>query len=72
MKIKLIKEWRHALKMLSVQLSLLGTTMSSTYAVMYDQLKESVSPQTMACLTVVVFVLSIVARVIDQGLADKE
>jgi hypothetical protein len=70
MKLKLIPEWRKALHMFSIQLNLIGTTMSSVYAAMYDKLSATVTPKTMACLTIGVFVASALARLIEQELKE--
>lgn len=69
---KLIHNWKRSLKFFSVQMNLLGTALSTGYATMYDKLKESVSPATMALVTGAVFVLGVVARVIDQDLKEHD
>lgn len=72
MKIRLVPNWRSALKMVSVQCGILGATLSTTYVSMYDHLKDNVSPTTMATITGVVFGLSVAGRLIDQGLSAME
>lgn len=72
MKVKLVPEWRRALRMFSVQMNLLGTGLSTVYATMYDKLKESVTPKVVMYITITVFVLSVLARLIDQDLKALE
>lgn len=72
MKLKLVTNWRSALRMLSVQLNLIGTAVTSTYVLMYDQLKDAVEPTMMGKIVVAVFILSILGRLVDQGLAASE
>lgn len=71
MNIKLIEGWTKAYKMLSVQGNIIGGTIASTYVMMYDQLKEHVAPTTMGKIVVGMFVLNILLRLIDQGIASK-
>jgi hypothetical protein len=66
----LIDEWRAAWKFLSVQANVLGVAISSSYAVMYDQLKETVPPTVVATITGVVFVLGIIGRLTVQKTPD--
>ena len=56
---KLIDEWRTAWKFLSVQANVLGGAMASAYATFYPQLKDTISPAAMGCLTGAVFVLQL-------------
>lgn len=67
---RLIDEWRSAIKLFSVQANLIGAGMATTYASMYPQLRESIPPQWMAGLTAAVFVAGIVCRVISQQPKD--
>lgn len=69
---KLIHNWKRALRFFSVQMNLLGTALSTGYATMYDKLKETVSPATMAVITGAVFVLGVLARVIDQDMKEDD
>ena len=68
---KLVSNWRSALKMLSVQISTLGGAVSTSYAVFYPQLKEYVSPTVMMYVVGATFILTIVGRMIDQELTGK-
>lgn len=63
---KLIEDWRSAWKFLSVQAQAIGVAISSTYAVLYDQLKDNFPPKYMLVLTGAVFLLGIAGRVISQ------
>lgn len=72
MKIKLVKNWQKALKMLSVQANVLCGSLVATYSLMYDQLKDSVDPATMSKIVVGMFVANIVLRLVDQGLGSDE
>lgn len=70
MKLRLISNWRSALRMLSVQISSLGATVATTYATFYPQLKEHVPAEVMLYVVGVTFALTIIGRLIDQGI-DK-
>jgi len=67
---KLIKEWKQCLKFFSVQASLLGTVLSGTYTTMYNSLKDTIDPKTMAMITGAVFISSIIGRVLSQGIEN--
>lgn len=68
----LIEDWRKAYKFLSVQANIIGGAMSTTYGMMYEQLKETIPPQYMAMITGAVFAAGIVLRVISQVPKDAE
>lgn len=63
---KLIPEWRKSLRLFTVQINIIGMALAGTYASMYEQLKADLPPQQMAMLTVGVFALSTLLRVISQ------
>lgn len=65
---QLIHNWKKAWKFFSVQLGLIGTAISGTYAVMFEQLKGTVDPILMAKITAGVFVAGIIGRIISQGI----
>lgn len=67
----LIDEWRSAWKYLSVQASSIGLAISAAYGLMYNQLKENITPQYMAILTGAVFVLAILGRLVSQTPKDE-
>lgn len=71
MKMTLIEDWKSAWKFISVQANALGIAMSSTYAIMYDQLKDTMPPKYMVMVTGAVFVAGIVGRVISQTKPDE-
>lgn len=62
----IIDEWRVAYKYLSVQANAVGVALSSTYALMFDQLKETVPPKVVAAITGAVFILGIIGRLTVQ------
>lgn len=63
---KLIPEWRSALRLFSVQANIIGVALASTYASMYGQLKADLPPQQMAAITACVFAAGILLRIISQ------
>lgn len=63
---KLVDDWKSCWKWLSIQASAIGVAISSTYAVLYDQLKDNFPPKYMLALTGLVFLLGIAGRVISQ------
>lgn len=69
---KLIPEWRKAVKFFSVQANIIGAALASTYGLMYPQLRESIPPQWMAGVTAVVFVAGIICRIISQQPKDSD
>lgn len=72
MKLKLVSNWRKALKMLSVQANVLCGATVSAYAAMYPQLKETLPPEAMAWIVGGMFFVNILLRLIDQGLEDGD
>lgn len=71
MKIKLVRNWRKALKMLSVQANVLCGSMVAAYGAMFDQMKGVLDPALMTKIVVGMFVVNIVLRLVDQGLEEK-
>ena len=63
---RLIPEWRSAIKFLSVQANIIGMALAGAYASMYDQLKVDLPPKHMAMITVAVFAGGILCRIISQ------
>lgn len=63
---KLIEDWKDAWRWFSIWAGTVGSAMAATYAVMYEQLKETIPPQWMAALTAAVFIAGMVGRIIDQ------
>jgi hypothetical protein len=67
---KLVEEASSCWRWLSVQANTLGIAISSTYGLMYDQLKETLPPKWMTVAVVAVFALGIVGRLISQTPKD--
>lgn len=67
---QLIKDWKKAYRFLSVQMMAVGTAISSTYAALYDNLKDVFDPKIMAGITAAVFIMGIIGRVKSQGIED--
>jgi hypothetical protein len=62
----LIEDWKQAGKFLSVQANAIGASLATGYLTLYDKLKENFPPKYMFAITVAVFVLGIIGRVIQQ------
>lgn len=58
--------------MLSVQISVLGGAFMTTYLMMYDKLKETISPELMGTITIALFFITPIVRLIDQGISDEK
>jgi hypothetical protein len=63
---RLIDNWRVAGKFLSVQANAIGASLATGYLTLYDKLKENFPPKYMFTITVAVFVLGIIGRLIQQ------
>lgn len=63
---KIIENWRQCWKMFSQQANAIGIALCSTYALMYEQLKETIPPQYMTMITLAVFAAGFIGRMIDQ------
>lgn len=68
---KLVKNYKEAWKFFSVQCSVIGTAISGTYAVMFQQLKDTIEPSTMATITAAVFIAGILGRITSQGFDNE-
>lgn len=68
---KLIKDWHKCLRFFSVQLSSLGFAMTTTYVSLFDKMEKHIPPAMMMKITAAVFVMSIVGRVISQGMENE-
>ena len=68
----LIDEWRSAWKYVSVQANGVGIAISSTYGLLYEQLKETFPPKFMAGITALVFIAGIIGRLVSQTPKDKQ
>ncbi len=81
---ELIEDWRNFWRFWSVRLGIIGSAITgvliafpdaalAAWAILPHELKSSIPPQYMPLIGVVVFALSIVARLIRQdSLRDKE
>lgn len=63
----LIHNWKKCWKLFSVQAMTIGLAISSTYGMMYEQLKDTIPPSCMAIITACVFLIGIFARIKKQG-----
>ena len=63
---RLIDDWKKALRLFSVQANGIGIAISSTYALLYEQIKENFPPKFMAGLTGLVFLSGIFGRLVSQ------
>ncbi len=63
---KLIDEWHRCYRLYSQQINAVGVALSTTYAVMYDQIRDVLPARYLAILTGVVFAGSFVLRLIKQ------
>ncbi|MGN8062817.1 hypothetical protein ACTJK4_14255 [Ralstonia sp. 22111] len=63
----LIDEWRRCHRLYSQQINAVGIALSTTYAVMYEQIRDVLPARYLAILTAVVFAGGFVARLIKQG-----
>lgn len=66
----LIENWKKAWKFFSVQAMGFGVAMSTTYGLMYDQLKDTIPAEQMAIVTAVVFVVGILGRLKKQNAVE--
>jgi hypothetical protein len=57
---KLIKNWKKAWKLASVQLSVLASGAILAYGTMYEQLKETIPPGYLSVLTIAIFIVRII------------
>ena len=71
MKPELISNWQDCWRWFSVQANSIGIAISSTYAIMYDQLKETIPANYMAAATAIVFLLGIIGRIANQTKVEK-
>lgn len=68
---KPIDEWKQAWRFFSVQANAIGIALTSTYGVMFDQLKKTFPPEYMFGLTCAVFVIGIIGRLTSQSEVAK-
>lgn len=63
---KLIDEWHRCYRLYSQQINAAGVALSTTYAVMYDQIRDVLPARYLAVLTGVAFAVGFVARIVKQ------
>lgn len=63
---KLIDDWKTCHRLYSQQINAAGVAVGSAYVMFYDQLRELLPAKHLAVLTVVLFALNCVARIIKQ------
>lgn len=67
---KLIDDWENCWKFLSVQAQAIGVAITTTYAAMYSELKDTLPPKWMLAIVGAVFALGIAGRLISQEKKD--
>lgn len=65
-KIKLVKNWRHCWKWLSVHFMAINTAIIVTWATLPEEFKQSFDAKHVAGVSFVVFVLGVIGRLIEQ------
>jgi hypothetical protein len=63
---RLIDDWHKSWRLLSVQANSIGVAICTTYAAMFEQLKDTIPPSYMAGITGAVFALGIIGRMVSQ------
>lgn len=63
---KLIDDWKRCHKLYSQQVNAVGVAVCSSYVMFYDQLRDVLPAKHLAVLTVVLFIVNSVVRVIKQ------
>lgn len=65
---KLIDEWRHAHRMLSVQAMALAAAIQGAWPMIPADLKSSLPPGLVHWVSIALLIAGIVGRLVDQGL----
>lgn len=63
---KLIDDWKTCHRLYSQQINAVGVAVGSAYVMFYDQLRDMLPAKHLAVLTVVLFAVNCVARIIKQ------
>lgn len=63
---KLIDEWKTCHRLYSQRVNAAGVAVGSAYVMFYDQLRDMLPAKHLAVLTVVLFAVNCVARIIKQ------
>lgn len=65
-KVKVVSNWRQCWKWFSVQSMAINTAVVVAWATLPEEFKQSFSPNLVAVISSIVFVLGVVGRLIDQ------
>lgn len=63
---KLIPNWKSAWRMVSVQAMTVAGAIQGAWVYLPDDMRESVDPQLMHCITLALLVLGVVGRLVKQ------
>lgn len=63
---KLIDDWKTCHRLYSQQINAAGVAIGSAYVMFYDQLRDTLPAKHLAVLTVALFAVNCVARIIKQ------
>lgn len=63
---KLIEDWKACHRLYSQRVNAAGVAVGSAYVMFYDQLRDMLPAKHLAVLTVVLFAVNCVARIIKQ------
>lgn len=70
MKLRLVRNWRQARSWYSTHSMALSVSLLGAWAALPDRMQEAFSPLELKCAAIVLIVLGIVGRLIDQGGED--
>lgn len=68
---RLVPNWKRAWRWLSVQAMLLAVSLQGAWMAMPDEMRASVSPNVVQAFTIVLLVLGVIGRMVDQSPKDK-
>lgn len=63
---KLIDDWKQSHRLYSQRINAAGVAVGSAYVMFYDQLRDLLPAKHLAVLTIALFALNCVARIIKQ------
>lgn len=72
MRIQLVDRWRSAWRWFSTQAMFLAGVIQLAWVAVPDDLKGGISPKLTATLTIVLLVLGIVGRLVDQPVTQTD
>lgn len=64
---RIIKNWRDAWKWYSIHMPMLSAALLATWVALPDQLQQSLSPLELKAVAIVLIVLGVIGRLIDQS-----